>query len=105
MTRYKARLVVCGFNQIPGVNYTKSFSPIATKASIYALIGFALYYNWEMTMLEVKAAFLNAKSENATFIEWPTGAAELGFIDKETINKQCIMLEKSMYGTVNAAIL
>ena len=86
--RYKARLVVCGFNQIPGVDYTESFSPVATKTSIHALIGFALFYNWEMTMLDVKAAFLNAKSENETFIEWPTGAADLGFIDKETIDKQ-----------------
>ena len=56
-------------------------------------------------MLDVKAAFLNAKSENKTFIKWLTGAAELGFIDKETINKQCIMLESLMYETVDAAIL
>ena len=56
-------------------------------------------------MLDVKAAFLNAKSENKAFIKWPTGAAELGFIDEESIDKQCIMLENSMYGTVDAAIL
>ena len=40
--RYKARLVVRKFNQIPGVDYNESFSPVATETSIYALIGFAL---------------------------------------------------------------
>ena len=69
------------------------------------MIGFALYYDWEMTMIDLKAAFLNAKSENKTFIKWPTGAADMGLIDEETKAKQCIMLENLMYGTVEAAIL
>ena len=33
-TRYKARCVSKGYMQIPGVDYTEKFSPVATDASI-----------------------------------------------------------------------
>ena len=38
----KARIVVQGFNQIPGVDYTESFSPVATDTAIRMLLGIFL---------------------------------------------------------------
>ena len=37
--RFKARLVSCGYVQIPGVDYTEKFSPVATDTSLKILIG------------------------------------------------------------------
>jgi hypothetical protein len=43
--RYKTRCVTRGFMQIPGVDYTESFAPVATDTSIRAVIGIYLYYS------------------------------------------------------------
>ena len=103
--RYKARVVVRGFSQIPGIDYTESFSPVASKTAIHVMIGIALFFEWAVEMFDVEAAFLNAKSVNETFIEWPDGSVEIGFVDEQTVQEYCILLVNSMYGTVDAAIL
>jgi hypothetical protein len=41
--RYKSRIVVKGYMQIPGVDFTESFSPVATDATIRMTIGIFLY--------------------------------------------------------------
>ena len=38
-------------------------------------------------------------------IEWPEGILDLGIITKEFLEEYCILLEKSMYGNVDAAII
>ena len=88
--RYKARCVSRGFMQIPGVDYTESFSPVATDSSIRIIIALYLYCNkhkpekqWVLEMFDVEAAFLNAELDQPTFIEWPQGMEELGFISEE----------------------
>ena len=103
--RFKCQLDVQGYSQIPGLDYTESFSLIASKTAIYVMFGTALYYEWGIEMFDVEATFLNEKCPNETFIKWPEGAIKLGFIDKETQSKYCIMFNNSMYGTVDAAIL
>ena len=39
------------------------------------------------------------------FIEWPEGIAELGIMTKEFLEEYCILIEKSMYGNVDADLL
>ena len=41
--RYKSRLCVKGFHQIPGVDYTESFSPVATESTINILLLYTLW--------------------------------------------------------------
>jgi hypothetical protein len=46
--RYKSRIVVTeGGLQIPGVDYTESFAPVATDTTIYLLFAIALYKQQE----------------------------------------------------------
>jgi hypothetical protein len=40
--RLKPRIVMLGFSMIPGKDYTNSFSPVATDASIRFVIGLLL---------------------------------------------------------------
>jgi hypothetical protein len=41
--RYKGRIVIKGYTKIPGVDYTKSFAPVATTSSINMIIASGLY--------------------------------------------------------------
>jgi hypothetical protein len=42
--------------------------------------------------------------DKPTYIKWPTGMLELGLITQEKFEEFCILLLKSMYGNVDAAL-
>ena len=55
-------------------------------------------------MFDVEAAFLNSDVEGETYIEWPEGMIELGFISEQEKNKYCIKLSKAMYENIDAPL-
>ena len=44
-TRFKGRIVVKGFHQIPGVDYTESFSPVANDTTIKIFFLIVLFHD------------------------------------------------------------
>nr|GEY51466.1 putative retrotransposon Ty1-copia subclass protein [Tanacetum cinerariifolium] len=56
---YKARLLVKGYTQTPGIDYEETFSPVADIRAIRILIAIAAYYDYEIWQMDVKTAFLN----------------------------------------------
>jgi len=107
--RYKSRLVIKGFTQIPGVDFTQSFSPVATETTVRVTIAVQLYYSerkgWICEVVDIEAAFLNADLEKGSelFIEWPQGLYELGLVTREELEKYCLRCDKAMYGAVQAS--
>jgi hypothetical protein len=59
LDRYKARWVLRGFTQRPGVDYDETFSPVVKFAIVRAVLSFALSRNWAIHQLDVKNAFLH----------------------------------------------
>jgi uncharacterized membrane protein len=64
MTRYKVRLVVKGWQQIQGVNYNKTFTPVLKLTTLHLLLAIYLSNNWKVCHLDVVMAFLNPKIDN-----------------------------------------
>jgi hypothetical protein len=61
--------------QIPVVDFTESFAPVASSASIKLVIGIFLYLpnnhpklNWVLETFDVEAVFLNAAPKFPTLI-------------------------------------
>jgi hypothetical protein len=103
-TRYKSRIVTKGFMQIPGVDYSESFSPVANDTSVRIGIAKTLANNdWVIEVIDIEAAFLEGQLDRDTYIEWPEGMVKLGFITADESERACIQLTKSMYGNVDAA--
>ncbi len=80
-SKLKARLVVLGCYQRPGIDYTETFAPVASDATIRALLSTANYNGWEIHQIDVETAFLNAPLKETVYIKIPKGyklASEAG---------------------------
>lgn len=106
--RFKDRIVTLGFMQIPGVDYTESFSPVVTDSGLKTLFANVLFYwddGWICVSYDVEAAFLEPQMHDLEmYIEIPQGVKDLGFITEQEEKENCILLMNSMYGNVDAAL-
>jgi Reverse transcriptase (RNA-dependent DNA polymerase). len=102
--RLKSRIVIKGYTQIPGIDFTETFSPVANDTSIRVAIAYSLYKkNWTCHVIDIEAAFLEADLDEVILAEWPEGLRELDYTTKELEEEYCIiLLNKAMYGTVQA---
>ena len=59
INKNKARLVVKGYNQNFGVDYSDTFAPVARLDTIRMLLAVAAQNDWRVYQLDVKSVFLN----------------------------------------------
>ena len=105
-TRYKGRIVVRGFVQIPGVDFNLTHSPVAQDSSIKMTLALALAKDkWSVEMIDIEAAFLEADLDEDIYIEWPQGVEEFGYVTKDEMKGKCLKLEKAMYGCVQSPLM
>lgn len=71
--RYKARLVIKGYEQVYGVNYTETFSPVVRYDTIRLLFWMAVVDNLKISQFDCKTAFLNGELEESIFMVQPEG--------------------------------
>ncbi len=92
--KYKARLVVLGRYQRPGVDFTETYSPVAADSTIRILLSLANYKGWEVKQIDVEKAFLNAKLKEDVYLKRPKG------YDME--EGKVLKLNRALYGLVQA---
>jgi len=57
--KYKARLVVKGYTQEHGIDYTEVFAPVARMDTVRLVISLTALKHWIIFQLDVKSAFLH----------------------------------------------
>lgn len=94
--RYKARLVVKGFQQKQGIDFTEIFSPVVKMTTIRVILSIVAAENLHLEQLDVKTAFLHGDLEEEIYMTQPEGFEVPG-----TKNLVC-KLHKSLYGLKQA---
>ncbi|GKU95372.1 hypothetical protein SLEP1_g8739 [Rubroshorea leprosula] len=69
--RYKARLVVKGFSQRKGVDFSEIFSPIVRMSSIRVVFGLPTRVDLEVEQMDVKTTFLHGDLDEEIYMEQP----------------------------------
>ncbi|RVX02654.1 Retrovirus-related Pol polyprotein from transposon TNT 1-94 [Vitis vinifera] len=89
INKHKARLVVKGYAQMFGVDFSETFAPVARLDTIRMLLALAAQRKWKIYQLDVKSAFLNGYLEEEIFVEQPEDLGEMSyFLGMEVHQKQ-----------------
>ncbi|KAL0294285.1 UNVERIFIED_CONTAM: Retrovirus-related Pol polyprotein from transposon RE2 [Sesamum radiatum] len=94
--KHKARLVAKGYSQLPGIDYTETFAPVARLDTIRALVAIAANKKWKIYQMDVKSAFLNGYIDEEIYVEQPQGFVAKGCEEK------VLRLKKALYGLKQA---
>src|SRR6267142_4439955 len=89
--KYKAHLIAHGFTQIYGVDFFKTYSPVARLSSFHLILAIAARYDWEIESFDFVGAYLNGELDNneEIYMQSPPGYSN----DASTVKR----LLKSLY--------
>jgi len=96
ISKYKGRLVVRGDTQIPYVDYTETWAPVARYTTLRYLLGHCTRNDLVLLQLDVATAFLNGEVEEELYIKEPRG------YERGPPGLVC-RLRKALYGLKQAA--
>ena len=66
---FKARLVAKGYTQVPGLDYTDTFSPVIKATTVCVVFSLVVTNKWSLRQLDVKNAFLNGHLTKHVYME------------------------------------
>ena len=98
LTRYKARLVAQGFDQVPGRDLDETWAPVSNAATTRALFAVAAAMGWEIHHVDFKTAFLNAEMDKEMYVKISDD------VEPQGLEGMC-RLDLALYGTKQAGRL
>jgi hypothetical protein len=96
LKHYKARWVLRGFTQRPGIDFDETFSPVVKPATVRTVLSLALSGQWPVHQLDVKNSFLQGVLSEMVYCSQP-----VSFEDSSQLGLVC-HLNKSLYGLKQA---
>ena len=93
--RFRARLVACGYSQIPGTDFDVVYSAVANDISFRILVVIVLVLGLRTLIFDVETAFLIGDLDVEIYMDCPEGM--------EHEADECLLLVKTIYGLVQSA--
>jgi Reverse transcriptase (RNA-dependent DNA polymerase) len=87
--------VACGYSQVPGLDFNKSFAPVINNVSFRILLVAKLVWDMRSTIIDIETAFLHGNLDEEIYMNIPFGL----IVDP---NKKLI-LRKAIYSLVQSA--
>jgi len=106
-TRYKARLVIKGYEQKEGIDYDETYAPLSKMATFRLILALAAQYGWDVDHMDVVTAFLNPKiDQDNIYMEMPLGIDWLALNENASNGSasdgSILILRKALYGLKQA---
>ena len=92
---FRARLVACGYSQIPGVDFQEHFAPVVNDTSYRIMIATMMLMGLKAKIVDIETAFLHGNLEEEIYMDAPEG---IGATEDEVVK-----LEQTIYGLVQSA--
>lgn len=89
----KARLVIKGFRQKGGIDYSETFAAVSRMDSIRSIVASAVLKGWKLHQFDAMTAFLHGDIDAEIYMELPEGFREDGYVCR---------LRRSLYGLKQA---
>ena len=94
IARFKARLCAQGFSQVPGVDYTFTYSNTIRHETLRALFAIAAHKRYRITGGDIKTAYLHGRISEAIYMRQPAMFEKTGKNGERLVCK----LNRSIYG-------
>ena len=98
VSKFKTRLTLRGFRQLPTVDYGETFAAVPKATTFRLFFTLAVQYHMDLQQMDVKTAFLYGTIDRELYIKMPEGFHEYMRIPKHFLLK----LKKSIYGLKQA---
>ena len=94
---FRARLVACGYSQVPGIDFQDSYSPVVNDATVRLLIIVMLVFELDSLIIDIETAFLHGilGPGEEIYMDCPEGL--------KAGHDECLLLKKTIYGLVQSA--
>ena len=86
----KSRMVARGFGQIHNVDFSETFAPTPSTASVKIAVAVANEKGWLLRHLDVKQAFIQAHLDEAVYMRLPAGCGDT--------SGEVVLLQRAVYG-------
>jgi hypothetical protein len=70
---FRARLVACGYSQIPGIDFNESVAPVINDVSFQIMLIAKLIWNLEASVIDVETEFLHVELQWKIYMNIPEG--------------------------------
>ena len=94
MVNAKSRLLVRGFKQCKGVDFSETLDPTVSSSCVRLLSAIACECGLDVCHFDVDQAFVQSNLEEAAFLRLPKGCGDL--------SGKVVRLNKSLYGLKQA---
>jgi hypothetical protein len=92
---FRARLVACGYSQVPGIDFSELFAPVLNDVSFRIMLIAKFVWDMTSTVVDIETAFLHGDLDEEIYMEVPKGL--------EIEHNKKLMLKKTIYGLVQSA--
>ena len=99
---FRARLVACGYSQIPGVDFTESYAPVVNDITFRIMILLSMIYKLNNVIIDVETAFLHGDLAEDIYMDAPEGLINNGAHVRQE-NSLCCKLNQTIYGLIQSA--
>ena len=85
---FRARLVACGYSQVPGIDFNKSVALVINDVSSRIMIIVKLIWKLQASIIDAETASLHDNLQEYIYMHIPEGM--------ESNNNECLLLNKKI---------